>query len=207
MYLEYARGPKLGEYMEKLKDACDLIWVTNRQLCESLSLRGNPCMMPKMNHNALEHSSGVVFISTCNCGRTQARREDPYLVKQANYDFYSMINCSHCINADRISFPVFQPSINDYCAANISISPDNFRTFADDEQEEFKEDQEEVNIDNNATPLTQQSQSELSYEEFLNRATPEERKTKKKGGSAVQKCDKKEEMIDEELNEIVVKVG
>lgn len=212
MCLEYARGPRVPEFMEKLKEACDLIWVANRQLCESLSLRGNPCVMPKGNHKALEHTSGAVFVSTCNCGRTQARREDPYLVKQANYDFYQLINCSHCIKSERVSFPVFQPSINDFCAANISVSPSNFQTFEDQQAEDDQDggrdgdpgaDNDQLESQN-ATPLTQQSQSDLSYEEFLNRATPEEKK-KIKGGRAGKPG--KKDLIDDELNEIVVKVG
>lgn len=213
MYLEYARGPHVTSFMEKLKEACDLIWMTNRQLCESLSLRGNPCVMPKPNHNALEHTSGAVFVSTCNCGRTQARREDPYLVKQANYDFYQLISCPHCVKTERISFPVFQPSINDYCAANISVSPDNFRAgfggpLGDGEEEEEGEDGEETDpVDNNqnTTPLTQQSHSDLSYEEFLNRATPEEKRCRRPSSKAV--AEEQKELVDEELNEIVVKVG
>lgn len=205
MFLEFARGPRVGEYMEKLKCACDLIWMNNRQLCESLSLRGNPCIMAKLNHtSALEHTSGVVYISTCNCGRTQARREDPYIVRQANYDFYQMINCAHCLKAERINFPVFQPSINDYCAANISVSPDHFHKLAAEQENDQVDGEEE---EDNATPLTQQSQSDLSYEEFLNRATPEEKKKRRSGRVKREEETAAVATVEEELNEIVVKVG
>lgn len=205
LYAEYARGPRVAELMDQLRTACDQMWTTNRQLCESLSLRGNPCMLPKNSHSALEHSSRVVIVSTCNCGRTQSRREDPYLVKQANYDFYQLVNCPHCQKAERITFPVFQPSTNTYSAANISISPTGGDPFRDAEEDE--EDGDEVTDNNqNTTPLTQQSHSNLSYEEFLNRATPEEKKRTNKRGSRRDQA-KKESAVDEELNEIVVKVG
>lgn len=187
VYLEYARGGKTLSNGEKLKEICDGIWRNNRQLCECLSLRGNPCIMPKHNHSSpLEHSSGVVFVSTCNCGRTQNRREDPYLVKQANYDFYQLINCAHCVKADKIHFPIFEPSINDFSAANVSMSP-----------EKIKYDDVENKIESNTTtPLTQQSHSNLSYESFMEgEAAHSERKRKQRMET------------EEELIEIVVKVG
>lgn len=63
-----------------------------------------------------EHSSGVVFVSTCNCGRTQGHREDPYTVRQANYEFYEIIgkSCTACVKLENVNFPTFQPSINDF---------------------------------------------------------------------------------------------
>lgn len=228
LYLEYARGSKVAEFMGKLKADCDQIWMSNRQLCESLSLRGNPCIMSKATQQLLDHShtSGVVFVSTCNCGRTQARREDPYNVKHANYEFYELVSCAHCAKcAERILFPVFQPSINDFCAANVSLSPDNLTCGfgglqlegGDQGGDEMDEDGHRMDS-NNTTPLTQQSHSDLlSYEEFLNRATPEERKRKT---PKQQHKDSRPDGLtldkevaagggcgEEELNEIVVKVG
>lgn len=111
---KYGRGPHLGTSEERLKNTCDEIW-SNRQQCEILSLRGNPCAMPKHVDDE-GHNSGETIISTCNCGRTQGRRSDPYTIRQANYEFYQvmMSKCSSCGKLESISFAVFEPSINDY---------------------------------------------------------------------------------------------
>lgn len=67
------------------------------------------------------HSSGVVYISTCNCGRTQGRRDDPYTIRQANYDFYQVLgkSCPSCGKLEKIVFSVFEPSTNDFRAAEL----------------------------------------------------------------------------------------
>lgn len=63
----------------------------------------------------MEHSSSVVYLSACNCGHKQGTREDPFTIRTANYDFYQIM-ASDCICGclDRINFPVFQPSTQDY---------------------------------------------------------------------------------------------
>lgn len=70
------------------------------------------------------HSSVETIISTCNCGRTQGRRQDPYTLRQANYEFYQIMagNCTACAKLERIEFAVFEPSINDYRAAELCKS-------------------------------------------------------------------------------------
>lgn len=40
---------------------------------------------PILNHNSRGRST-----SSCNCGRKQAPREDPFDVQAANYDFYQV---------------------------------------------------------------------------------------------------------------------
>lgn len=100
-----------------MRKICDDFWRNGRQQCEFLSLRGNPCVMPKHDNAAIdEHSSGVVYISTCNCGRTQGRREDPYTIRQANYDFYQLLanSCTACNKLEKINFSIFEPSTNDF---------------------------------------------------------------------------------------------
>lgn len=116
---EYGRGSHLAVYEKQLREFCADIWSTGRQQCEFLSLRGNPCVMPKhdiLNDDEVGHSSGETIISTCNCGRTQGRRQDPYTIRQANYEFYQIManSCSACCKLERISFAIFEPSINDY---------------------------------------------------------------------------------------------
>lgn len=40
---------------------------------------------PIMNHNSRGRST-----SSCNCGKKQAARDDPFDIKAANYDFYQV---------------------------------------------------------------------------------------------------------------------
>uniref|UniRef100_A0A182XB25 Nonsense-mediated mRNA decay factor SMG8 n=1 Tax=Anopheles quadriannulatus TaxID=34691 RepID=A0A182XB25_ANOQN len=120
LLLEYARGPELKPSIQKLKEYCDTIWQSGKQQCEYPSLRGNPCVLGKHKSIDLaEHSSGVIYVSSCNCGRTQGHREDPYTIRQANYEFYQMIakSCSNCNRLERVQFPVFEPSSSDFRAA------------------------------------------------------------------------------------------
>lgn len=44
------------------------------------------------------------------------RRQDPYTIRQANYEFYQIMmnSCTACPKLESISFAIFEPSINDY---------------------------------------------------------------------------------------------
>ncbi|XP_075222842.1 nonsense-mediated mRNA decay factor SMG8 isoform X2 [Lycorma delicatula] len=135
----HARGPLVDSYVTQLEKECEKHWKNGRQMCEVLSLTGNPCTNPLhrggsgdgSNHDAdnrsdlptMEHSSGVRYISACDCGHKQGSRDDPFTVKAANYDFYKIlsVDCG-CDRLDRINFPVFQPSTKDYKAAQLFSS-------------------------------------------------------------------------------------
>lgn len=124
MYRRYARGPQKFINEQSLREMCESCWKNGgKQQCEYPSLRGRPCIRPKhFPQDVNEHSSGVVYFSACNCGHTQGRRDDPYSVRHANYEFYVYMsnNCNLCAKVKRIHFPVFQPSINDYRAAEFN---------------------------------------------------------------------------------------
>ncbi|XP_017481898.1 PREDICTED: protein SMG8 [Rhagoletis zephyria] len=125
LYMKYARGTQTVINETKLREMCERCWRNGKQQCEMPSLRGNPCVLPKhIVKEPSEHSSAHVFISTCNCGRTQGRREDPYTMKHANYEFYEYManNCNLCAKVKKVHFPVFEPSINDYRAAEFEIA-------------------------------------------------------------------------------------
>lgn len=124
---QYGRSPHLTSCEIKLREMCLEIWLNGRQQCEFLSLRGNPCVMPKHEISKTDdvgHSSGETIISTCNCGRTQGRRQDPYTLRQANYEFYQIMagNCTACNKLEKVEFAVFEPSIHDYRAAELNKS-------------------------------------------------------------------------------------
>ncbi|XP_064541989.1 nonsense-mediated mRNA decay factor SMG8 [Drosophila montana] len=115
---EEGRGPYAELALAKLSDICLRHWLDGRQQCEQLSLRGNPCTQPKdAPHD--KHISGIVHISSCNCGRTQGRREDPFTLRQANYNYYEHMAamCNLCVKVKKFQLPVFTPSISDYRAA------------------------------------------------------------------------------------------
>ncbi|XP_076300012.1 nonsense-mediated mRNA decay factor SMG8 isoform X3 [Lasioglossum baleicum] len=136
----HARGPLFEEFSEKLQAECEKHWRSGRQMCEVLSLTGNPCTNPihrggsegagggeqpepRDNDNDLpirEHCSGVRYICACNCGRCQGSREDPFSLRQANYEYFQMLakQCG-CAQLENIQFPVFQPSTHNYRPAQL----------------------------------------------------------------------------------------
>lgn len=63
----------------------------------------------------MEHCSGVRYVCACNCGRCQGPREDPFSLRQANYDFFQMLakQCG-CSQLENIPFPIFQPSTHNF---------------------------------------------------------------------------------------------
>ena len=101
-------------------------------MCEELSLTGNNCtnrrhVLPgqetaesggegaggggggKKMLPAMQHSSGVQYIAACNCGRTQANREDPFKLVDANYNFYQALEEECCKDLEHVEFPVYIP--------------------------------------------------------------------------------------------------
>lgn len=122
MLCKFARMQSISEsYLQRLRQQCDDIWKNGRQQCGYPSLRGNPCVLAKHGDVLDQHSSGFVLVSTCNCGRMQGRRDDPFSVREANYDFYQILagNCATCSKVTGLSFAVFEPSIRDFRAAAV----------------------------------------------------------------------------------------
>ncbi|XP_059618175.1 nonsense-mediated mRNA decay factor SMG8 [Phlebotomus argentipes] len=164
LFRKYARGPRKEECEAKLREVCEATWLSKQQ-CEAPSLSGNPCTLAKHTvTDPTQHSSGVVYVSTCNCGRTQGRREDPYTTKQANYDFYQLLaaNCSGCLKAEKFIFPIFEPSGVDFRAAEV---------VHDDLGELYSQDSS-----NAATQLTH-SHTDLSLKTLDDKMSPEKRKS------------------------------
>ncbi|XP_043288529.1 protein SMG8 isoform X2 [Venturia canescens] len=136
----HARGPLFEEFSEKLQIECDKHWRAGRQMCEVLSLTGNPCTNPihkggsegagggehteargiESELPVMEHCSGVRYVCACNCGRCQGPREDPFNLRHANYDYFQMLakQCG-CSQLESIQFPVFQPSTHNFRAAQL----------------------------------------------------------------------------------------
>lgn len=46
VFRSHARGPSCALYRGQLQAECDALWRQGRQICETLSLTGNPCINP-----------------------------------------------------------------------------------------------------------------------------------------------------------------
>ncbi|CAG0922634.1 unnamed protein product [Notodromas monacha] len=78
-------GPLCGKYMQELRKECDRIWKSGRQMCSEQE------WLPVM-----PHCSGLKYVSTCDCGRRQSSREDPFEIQEANVAFYSRMGGECC---------------------------------------------------------------------------------------------------------------
>uniref|UniRef100_A0A3Q1EN71 Nonsense-mediated mRNA decay factor SMG8 n=1 Tax=Acanthochromis polyacanthus TaxID=80966 RepID=A0A3Q1EN71_9TELE len=131
VYSQHARGVAFQRYALQLHEDCYKFWSNGHQLCEERSLTDQHCVhkfhllpqpgeKPDMDRNPpiLNHNSRGRSTSSCNCGRKQAPREDPFDVQAANYDFYQMLEEKCCGKLEKIEFPVFQPSTPDPAPAS-----------------------------------------------------------------------------------------
>lgn len=201
VFHKYARGPDAQSLEEKLKDTCETLWMNGKQQCEALSLRGNPCIM-LARHASTEgsqHSSGIICVSVCNCGKTQGRREDPYTIKKANFEFYELManSCSSCTKAEIVEFPIFIPSSTEFKAAevtNINLTSLILSEYSNKTPNDDKTTEHQHHL--SGSQRTQASESDLSLS-----STPSD----KDDGEIIKKKEKASD--DDDINEIVVKIG
>eukprot|EP00111_Clytia_hemisphaerica_P005431 TCONS_00015699-protein len=131
-----ARGPAFEHYAQQLQEECNQVWWNGRHLCEATSMTGQPCVYPyhalpeggkhdlpeddpaSNNANNLSnikcHSSRVTTLAACNCGRTQGTREDPFDLKNANYEFYQDLEkkcCSYLLHMTFPNYPENDPAL------------------------------------------------------------------------------------------------
>uniref|UniRef100_H3CQD7 Nonsense-mediated mRNA decay factor SMG8 n=1 Tax=Tetraodon nigroviridis TaxID=99883 RepID=H3CQD7_TETNG len=121
VYSQHARGA-FQRYALQLHEDCYKFWSSGHQLCEErltdqhcvhkFHLLPQPGEKPDLDRNPplMNHNSRGRSTSSCNCGRKQAPREDPFDIQAANYDFYQMLEEKCCGKLEKIEFPVFQPS-------------------------------------------------------------------------------------------------
>lgn len=86
------KGPAMETFLRQLEEECTAIWVSGRQLCDTVSLTGKPCMHPRHDEKT-QHSSGYVFLHACACGRSRRLRDDPFDFESANITFSCFANC------------------------------------------------------------------------------------------------------------------
>lgn len=163
---EEGRGPQAQAALAKLASICHKHWQDGRQQCEQLSLRSHPCTQPKKVPHE-KHNSGVIHISSCNCGRTQGRREDPFNLRQANYEFYEHIAqmCNLCVKVKQYQFPIFEPSVSDYRAAAFEAAfplLNNGKSGAPQDEDAEEDEAEEEEGQEQEQPTEEQLQNTAS---------------------------------------------
>ncbi|XP_052726475.1 uncharacterized protein LOC108334029 isoform X4 [Vigna angularis] len=92
------KGPSVELFAKKLEDECTSIWKSGRQLCDAVSLTGNPCMHQRydaetsnsdLGASPKPHSSGYFFLHACACGRSRQLRPDPFDFESADDSCFS----------------------------------------------------------------------------------------------------------------------
>ncbi|XP_034406749.1 protein SMG8 [Cyclopterus lumpus] len=152
VYSQHARGVAFQRYALQLHEDCYKFWSNGHQLCEERSLSDQHCvhkfhLLPQpgektdMDRNppVLNHNSRGRSTSSCNCGRKQAPREDPFDAQGANYDFYQLLEEKCCGKLERIEFPVFQPSTPDPAPACNRVQGPPSEASASGDAERLKE--------------------------------------------------------------------
>ncbi|XP_046362085.2 nonsense-mediated mRNA decay factor SMG8-like isoform X1 [Haliotis rufescens] len=132
VFAQFARGPAFDKYMVQLEEACETWWKSGHQQCEAVSLTGNLCMNPLHRllteeetdaNNVLpvsSHSSQLKSKAACNCGQTQADKDDPFDHMYANYEFYKALEETCCSKLEHMDFPVFKPSTSEVRAGQVT---------------------------------------------------------------------------------------
>lgn len=57
----------------------------------------------------MSHSSASRLVSYCNCGKRQGSREEPFTVREGNYDFYRKLGQDCCEKLESFQFSIFTP--------------------------------------------------------------------------------------------------
>lgn len=102
------KGPAVHIYMKKLEHECTSVWLSERQQCDAVSLTGHPCVHQR--HNVKDdcslsgapcksHSSGLVFLHACACGRSRQLRSDPFDFESANLTSSNFTDCDKFLPA------------------------------------------------------------------------------------------------------------
>lgn len=56
----------------------------------------------------MKHSIGNRLTSYCNCGRRSGTRDEPFTIREANYDFYQRLALECCEKLDAWKVPIFE---------------------------------------------------------------------------------------------------
>ena len=73
-------GESLEQAIKQIREACTTFWEDGHQRCETSSVTGHYCKY-KISESEHEHDSGYRYTSSCNCGKKQLIRNDPFTLK------------------------------------------------------------------------------------------------------------------------------
>ncbi|CAF2410601.1 unnamed protein product [Rotaria sp. Silwood2] len=125
-FATYARGSSSKRYVQQLSEQCTRLWHDGRQLCEAISLTRNPCKnelhrvpgeedsndSANLAHLPVRaHNSKIQLMAASNCGQILQEREDPFDLKEANYDFYQDVNKMLSGKPIYFEFPIFRGTV------------------------------------------------------------------------------------------------
>ena len=65
-------------------------------------LNGGNAKCSKKNLPTIPHRSAITFLSSCNCGRRQVNRDDPFALIEANFRFYAELEDECCADLEHI---------------------------------------------------------------------------------------------------------
>ncbi|XP_076825569.1 nonsense-mediated mRNA decay factor SMG8-like [Clavelina lepadiformis] len=134
-YTLHARGPARDKYEQCVREECEAFWNDGRRLCEVRSLTGRHCVhrfhdlpghlkpQPDANPPRMNHSSRSRSVAASSCGRIQGSRDDPFTLKDANYDFYTRLDgrAPSVPDQDIFKFPIH---IQEKSEKMIPVSPE-----------------------------------------------------------------------------------
>lgn len=116
-YIETVVGMNQEVVLSQVQAMCNDMWQSDLRACESVSTMGHPCVkkvhpifgdqtVPEARWSA--HDASNTLVSTCVCGRKQLIRQEPFSVKEANYDFYEHPDFKCCKRLWRYQFQLYQ---------------------------------------------------------------------------------------------------
>lgn len=118
---------------------------------------------------SMPHTSGLQYISACNCGRTQANREDPFMLAEANYTFYQGLEVECCKDLEHAAFPEHSPVKTGL--ADIRIEPKEEKKDKE-KDEKVEKDMVEGVVKRSTTPAQDDTSIILEVLEHLHLETP-----------------------------------
>lgn len=83
VFRQTAVGPACPRYQEILEKECEAIWTAGRQMCDTVSLTGQPCTLPR-HDSSVAHTSGVSMPRACDCGTSVEICSDAFELDDAN---------------------------------------------------------------------------------------------------------------------------
>lgn len=191
------------QLIEEVTKRCNVLWNNGHRRCDAVSLTGHGCKR-SVHYFDIPHNSDYRYISSCNCGRKQSTRNDPFTLKEANYDFYK--GTFSCCSNDNFYYKLslFVPDGNSFVEeksyrrtypVDNAISPDR----------KIKEEASDTEIANLSQPSIdsdddENDEDEIGFDRYLDEDKLKEMFYDEEGeGISSTKSEKAVSVSDEEL--------